>query len=396
MSRTHRKNGSAIITVILSLAVSMSMFLTAFAESNDSNVSSGNTEVTEQSLFAGGSGSVEDPYQVATADQLDHIREELDASFVLIADIDLSGYENWQPIGEFQSKSDAPEDAEIPKEEAAFRGSLDGNGHTISNLTIDAPQSMAVGLFGCALGNGDGKGFIKNLTLENVNVNGAYLVGGAVGLQFMNFEVDDIILTGTNTLSGMQGVGGIVGTGFDWIRNCNATADITILGDGGACARMIAGGPTYSSIENCTANNGTITVEGEACWGFGGICGAPYAAAEIKNCDANSVTIIVSGENGRLVGGIAGFAGTYGESEPASIENCTADGINITVSDTTTCVGGIVGGPKEESDGSSVMSSYAVKGCSVSGSISGGAEKIGSVAGDETNAVELDCTSDLL
>ena len=67
----------------------------------------------------------------------------------------------------------------------------------------------------------------------------------------------------------------------------------------------------------------------------------------------------------------------------------------ISVSDTTTCVGGILGGPKEESEGSDIMSHYKVKNCSVSGTISGGKGNIGSIAGDATNAEELDCTGEM-
>jgi hypothetical protein len=347
-------------------------------------------------VFAGGDGSISNPYQVKTADQLNKIREDLTANYVLISDIDLSGFENWQPIGVFQSKSDAPEDVEIPKPEVAFRGTFDGNGHTISNLKIAAPMNMAVGLFGCVLGEGNTKGYIKNLTLKDIDITGAYLVGGAVGLQFMNFEVENVTLTGKNKLAGLQGIGGIVGTGFDWIRNCTATADITVLGDDGACAGLIAGGTTFSSIENCVAKNGTITAEGSACWAFGSICGAPYAASEIINCKATNVTINVTGENGRLVGGIVGFAGTYMDGTVAKISKCTAKKIKINVSDTTTCVGGIVGGPKEESAGSDVMSHYLVSGCSVSGTINGGKDKIGNIAGDETNAEELSCSGKMI
>jgi hypothetical protein len=139
------------------------------------------------------------------------------------------------------------------------------------------------------------------------------------------------------------------------------------------------------------AKNGTITAEGNACWGFGGICGAPYAAAEITNCTAKNITLNITGENGRLIGGIAGFAGTYTDGTVAKISGCKVKKVKINVSDTTTCVGGILGGPKEESAGSDVMSHYLITGCSVSGTISGGKENIGNVAGDVTNAQELSC-----
>ncbi len=43
------------------------------------------------SSFAGGSGTKEDPWQIASADQLNLIRENLAGHYILITDIDLSG-----------------------------------------------------------------------------------------------------------------------------------------------------------------------------------------------------------------------------------------------------------------------------------------------------------------
>ena len=77
-------------------------------------------------IFAGGSGSSEDPWKIATAEQLDRIRDDLTGHYTLIGDIDLSGYENWMPIGTFQPRSDAPEDAEVPHPDYAFTGTFDG------------------------------------------------------------------------------------------------------------------------------------------------------------------------------------------------------------------------------------------------------------------------------
>ena len=48
--------------------------------------------------FAGGSGTEDDPYQIATADQLNNVRNHLDKHFILTANIDLLGT-NWDPIG---------------------------------------------------------------------------------------------------------------------------------------------------------------------------------------------------------------------------------------------------------------------------------------------------------
>ena len=347
--------------------------------------------MAEEDVFAGGSGTEEDPWQIATAEQLNLVRDDLTAHYVLVDDIDLSGCENWIPIGAFQPLSDAPEDAEIPHPDFAFTGSFDGAGHTISKLSVSSEAPIGAGLFGCVYGTENGASYIAHFTLKDVNVSGCYLVGGAVGLQFMNCPVSDIHLIGENHLTGMQGIGGIVGTGFDLISDCGATADITVLGDDGACAGLIAGGTTMSPIKNCEATDGSITAEGNATWGFGALCGAPWGAAEITGCKASGTVITVSGENNRLVGGLVGFGGTYDPTAPAQINGCSVENVTITVSETTDSVGGLIGAGKEMMEGSDVMSSFTISDCTVSGSITGGGKNVDSVVGDPACAVSVDC-----
>ena len=342
-------------------------------------------------LFAGGAGSAEDPWKIATAEQLDRIRDDLTGHYILIGDIDLSGYENWMPIGTFQPRSDAPEDAEVPHPDYAFTGTFDGAGHTISNLTISCEAPMGAGLFGCASGTESNAASIGHFTLKDVNVSGFYLVGGAVGLQFMNCPVSDIHLEGDNKLTGMQGIGGIVGTGFDLISDCSATADVIVSGDDGACAGLIAGGTTMSSIKNCQVTGGRITAEGNATWGFGALCGAPWGAAEITDCKVSGTMITVNGENNRLVGGLVGFGGTYDPEAPAQITGCTVENVTITVSETTDSVGGLIGAGKEMMEGSDQMSSFIISDCAVSGSISGGGNYVDAVVGDPACAASVDC-----
>ena len=353
------------------------------------------TSAAAESGFAGGSGTREDPWQIASAEQLHRIRENLAGHYTLVADIDLSAYENWEPIGAFRPLSDAPEDAEVPHPDYAFTGTFDGAGHTISNLTVSAASPMGAGLFGCASGTESGEAYIGNFTLENISVSGFYLVGGAVGLQFMNCKVSDITLKGENKLRGSQGIGGIVGTAFDLISNCTATADITVAGDGGACAGLVAGGTTMSSLVNCAAIGGGIVAEGNVVWGIGAVCGAPWSASEITGCKASGTSITVSGEGNRLVGGLVGFGGTYAPSAPAQISGCTVEQTTITVSDTTTAVGGLIFGGKEMMEGCDIMSSFEIKDCSVSGGIVGGGAYTDAVVGDPACAVSVDCQSDV-
>lgn len=385
-----KKNVSRMLVMLLLLSILSSFGTVAMAEAVDNSAPDEANEKTN-TLFAGGTGTADDPWQISTAEQLYRIHDDLTAHYILIADIDLSAYENWTPIGAFQSLSDAPEDAEVPHPDYAFTGTFNGDGHTISNLTVSSEAPMGAGLFGCAAGTENGAAYIRNFTLKNVNVSGFYLVGGAVGLQFMNCPVSDIHLVGENTLTGMQGIGGIVGTGFDLISNCSATADIIVQGDDGACAGLIAGGTTMSSVKNCVVTGGKITADGNATWGFGALCGAPWGAAEITDCKVSGTVITVSGENNRLVGGLVGFGGTYDPTAPAHITGCTVENVTIIVSGTTDSVGGLIGAGKEMMEGSEVMSSFKISDCVVSGSITGGGNNVDAVVGDPACAVSVDC-----
>ncbi|MCI2056620.1 MAG: SH3 domain-containing protein [Oscillibacter sp.] len=87
--------------------------------------------------FAGGSGTYADPYLIATADQLNAVRKGLDKHYKLTADIDLSQWGNWVPIGGNAAYGGFGGSANVAcKDVQIFHGSLDGNGHVISGMTI--------------------------------------------------------------------------------------------------------------------------------------------------------------------------------------------------------------------------------------------------------------------
>ena len=109
-----------------------------------------------------GTGTVYNPYWITTPAELNNVRNDLSGHYVLMNDIDLSGYENWEPIGSFVPLSDAPEDAETPNLEFAFTGTFDGNGYTISDLTVEQ-EDDAIGLFGCV---------VDTTTLKGISING--------------------------------------------------------------------------------------------------------------------------------------------------------------------------------------------------------------------------------
>ena len=80
------------------------------------------------SQFSGGTGTVEDPYNIATAEDLNNIRYYLTSSFIQTADIDLgvapwNEGEGWDPIGNYD-----PFDSS-----KSFSGNYNGNKFIINN-----------------------------------------------------------------------------------------------------------------------------------------------------------------------------------------------------------------------------------------------------------------------
>lgn len=123
-------------------------------------------------------------YKVSNANGLlawsEAVQDDLTLNCTLTADINLAG-EEWTPIGTDDNN--------------AYNGIFDGKDYAISNLTVNQPNKNYAGLFGC-LGS-DGK--VQNLTLENVNISGAFYVGSVVGTNF-------------GTVSGCTASGNITGT----------------------------------------------------------------------------------------------------------------------------------------------------------------------------------------
>ena len=139
--------------------------------------------------FEGGSGTLKDPYLIKTAEQLNSVRFGLSKHYKLIADIDLSNWGNWIPIGGTPAYAGAfirkhPEKADAGC--GVFTGSFNGNDHVISGMTIidhndDIPmgdreyefnQTRAYALFGAIIP--EKNSFIRNLGVVNYTIDISY------------------------------------------------------------------------------------------------------------------------------------------------------------------------------------------------------------------------------
>ena len=390
--------GTALITATL-LALATSCASGQSTESVDTAESSAAVSQpsmavsTTESGFAGGDGSAKTPYQIANATQLALINQHLEDDFVLTADVDLSGYEDWTPLGTFQPVSTSPEDAETPKTELSFTGSFDGDGHTISNVTISHPETYGVGLFGC-VGGGENPAKIYDLTVENAKVTGNWLVGGVVGYQYENCTLENIALTGTNTITGSSGLGGLVGGGVSDITGCSAAANVVVTGDNGGSAGVLGGGLVGCTLTDCTAV-GSVEATGANCFGLGGLAGALQEGKAVKNCSAD--TRIDLGENGTMAGGLLGYTGSYDENAKTVVENCNAK-VTLTAADSASRLGGIIGGGfflEAYKDLRPIPSMYEMEKCTTDGNITGGKD-VGTIAGYAYRSDVTDCESTLL
>ena len=299
--------------------------------------------VTETVTEAAVLPEAEEVIEISTAEELAAINDNLSGHYVLTADIDLGG-EEWTPIGSYAPSGESEEEQEIPSAEYAFSGTFDGQGHTISNLSIHQPDGWALGLFGCIANTKVG-----NFTLENAEVEGTIMVSCVVGYSYCS-EVYGVQLTGGKvdvnyTEVSSEGMyGGIVGAGMgSLISGCEASADVN-LPDGVANAGIIGGGLEMTSVVDCTAT-GTVTA-GNDCYGLGAISGCGFGAEEFTNCYAHDVTI-TAGEGNTWIGKITGYAGGF-EDESAGIPvtvftNCSTENVTIDVPEGTEGVGEIVG-----------------------------------------------------
>ena len=153
MTKTRNRLISAGIALLLIIAAALFIIpqKTAGAE----------TWIESAAEFAAGDGSQGAPYQISTAEELANLAKMVNGGetdentyFELTADIDLGGKE-WTPIGTKDNR---------------FLGKFNGNGKTISNLTISGGEEK--GLF--AYGSGE----IKNLYLENIDITARMNAGG--------------------------------------------------------------------------------------------------------------------------------------------------------------------------------------------------------------------------
>lgn len=272
-----RKKTLRIIVLILSLCSMIALLACTI-----------NISYAKSVDFRDGEGTFENPYKISTAEELNNVRFHNDAYFKQTANIDMSGYEDFAPIG----SSSFP-----------FTGYYDGGNFLISNLNIKGGAN--VGLFSFLF-----KATVKNIKLINANISGTINVGGLCGSNNKG-TLEGIIVDGR--IIGASNVGGIVGINAkkSIIKECGNLAKIS-KDDTSLTGEFFGGisGANYAEIVDCY-NISNINIESGNVNYSGGITGLNNGA------DAS----IRKSYNTGLLGGAA-IGQIAGDNRNGYIENC--------------------------------------------------------------------------
>lgn len=250
---------------------------------------------TVASGFAGGSGTEEDPYTIANADQLAYLNrlvsddnaEYNSKHYKLIADINFGGstYKKiWYPIG-YWHEGEGPNKAGETwyTYGGAFQGTFDGAGHTITGIyqntwAMDGSYSEgywkeAMGLFGYVYG-----GTVKNLTIDNFYSEGEFTPTGCVAAYASNATFENIAVTNSHPQTYNTSVAAVVGRAGQngcalTFRNITVDSSNTVSALWGSWDVGAAGLLGYLSpdsevlMENCNVA-ATIDVYNDVCGNY--------------------------------------------------------------------------------------------------------------------------------
>lgn len=279
---------------------------------------------------------------VYNAGDLNNIRfPYLGYYYILMNDINLNSYANWEPIG----TSGTP-----------FSGIFEGQGHNISKLTVNS-ASKPIGLFG----------YISAGTVKNTRVSGTVQgttddsqIGGLVGYNnggVIKNSSASVAVSGTATTFGSS-IGVIAGYNTGSISYCSAagTAFESRVATTALSSQFNIGGVAGYNTGNITycSSSATVTADQNST-GLGGLAG--LSSGLISRCYSI----------GAVTGGFNYIGGFVGMINDGSVSNCYAFG---KVSGGTLDTGGFVG----------LHYSGTVQNCYAIGSV-GGSGNVGGFSG---------------
>ena len=240
------------------------------------------------------------------------VRTNTKGNYILMNDIDLSNWGEWKPL-------------------AKFSGVFDGNGYSISNMTITDSMGKTLGLFSSLY-----KATIKNLSVHgNISYEGPSVIAGGIA-----GTADGSVWESTKIVNCTSEVNIIYRYGIpcDTVYYTTDTSDKRgTFQAGGIVGGIFSGSGT--EVSECV-NYGVISGISESSWMMiGGIIGNIFSASEVKlsNCYNAADLEIQTGCNESSLGGIVG------SMRDSIITNCYNIGNLICKTNGKSFVGGIGG-----------------------------------------------------
>ena len=268
----------------ISTSGAVSIFYTPAGNDNTTVNPTSYTNAIDFSGNVTGGGTLASYMLVSTLFDLQNMQNNLSGSYALASNIDASGTASWNGGAGF---------VPVGNSTTAFTGKLNGQGHTITGLTIDRPTTDDVGLFGYT---GTGAS-IDNLTLADVNIAGHTEVAGLVG--YNNGGVTNVSVSGSVT-GGLYDVGGVAGTN-DTGSISEAQSSASVSGS------TQVGGLVGSSRGTISQSFATGSVRASPSGGnAGGLVGT--LSGDVKISDSYSTASVSGGGDGGLIGRI--YTGT--------------------------------------------------------------------------------------
>ncbi|MDR2888814.1 MAG: hypothetical protein LBV33_03120, partial [Lachnospiraceae bacterium] len=256
-----------------------------------------------------GDGSKEHPFLIADAQAFKAIRNNLTASYKLVADINFNG-EVLKPIG---------------TNVLPFKGSLDGGGFTLRNFKVTRDQSSNnVGLFGYTRG-----AVFKGLGIESAEITSASYsyIGILVGYADETV-MQDISFKSVRIINNVTDMGQYAGILAGYMKTCTAEnisiRDTTVISNEytGSLTGYFWGG----SVKGCHVS-GSVTVTGRN--RTGGLIGDLYNAG-ISNSSVTGTGLVTGRDN---------TGGLLGTVQDGDVTRCFTS-ISVTGENST---GGLVG-----------------------------------------------------
>ena len=230
----------------------------------------------------------------------------------LVSNIDLNNL-NWTAIGNWAN---------------AFEGTFDGNGYTIGNLYINAPEGEGVGLFGVVA-----NATLKNIALDNVAINAYSMVAAVVGAAYPAT-----------------------------VSNCRVTGDVEIVSEW-AYVAGIAGYCYYGTqVDGCSviADEGSL-IQSETRNAVGGITAWLLEGDhKVTNCQVENLNLV----GWTNVGAITGFVHYSNTIEGCSVKNVTLTKTRV---DGNPAIGLIAGGYSYSANNAITLRNNAVNGATLNG-----------------------------